>query len=308
MLKIKQLTVIAFLVVFMMLTSAILILKAQDSTISVQCGTLLEAEITQANPEQNYTLQLSPGDAVDIHMNILGAGSDLELGLYGPNEDRLASSTSSSDNERISNYVVPSTGEYVIKVYGFSNDIGAYTIGIGCTFRDGTQIAIGEALVENTSVIPAATPEKATPDAPSAGDALGGQDSSPQFSGVGFPGLVPVDFAQGATIPLTFGSPSVGSISEGFVGIFGFTFTGSAGDVINLSFERQSGNLNLGLAVLSEQNEIAFQASLVTSSLLSTRFTLPSTGEYTIGVFRIELLPPDAPEATTFQITGAINP
>ena len=60
--------------------------------------------------------------------------------------------------------------------------------------------------------------------------------------------------------------------------------------------------------VLSANNEVVFQASLVTSESLSTRLTLPSAGQYTIGVFRIDLLPPASPEATAFQITGTLNP
>jgi hypothetical protein len=62
--------------------------------------------------------------------------------------------------------------------------------------------------------------------------------------------------------------------------------------------------MNLGLVVLSESNEIFFQASLVTSEALSTRFTLPVAGQYTIGVFRIRLVEPAAVEPTVFQLKG----
>jgi hypothetical protein len=44
------------------------------------------------------------------------------------------------------------------------------------------------------------------------------------------------------------------------------------------------------------------------SFVLNTRFTLPTAGQYTIGVFRIDLLPPAAPEATAFQVQGTLNP
>jgi len=61
-------------------------------------------------------------------------------------------------------------------------------------------------------------------------------------------------------------------------------------------------------ALLSADNQVVFQASLITSDTLTTRFTLPTAGTYTIGLFRIDLLPPDAPEATAFQITATLNP
>jgi hypothetical protein len=88
----------------------------------------------------------------------------------------------------------------------------------------------------------------------------------------------------------------------------GLTFDGNVGDTFALDFSKLSGNLNLGLVVLSANNEVVFQASLVTSDSLSTRLALPSAGQYTIGVFRIDLLPPANPEATAFQITGTLNP
>ncbi len=63
--------------------------------------------------------------------------------------------------------------------------------------------------------------------------------------------------------------------------------------------------MNLWLVVLSENNEVFFQASLVTSELLSTTFTLPDVGAYTIGVFRISLVEPDDVEPTVFQLRGS---
>lgn len=56
------------------------------------------------------------------------------------------------------------------------------------------------------------------------------------------------------------------------------------------------------VVVLSENNEVFFQASLVTSESLSTRFTLPAPGQYTIGVFRIRLVEPAEVEPTVFQL------
>lgn len=104
------------------------------------------------------------------------------------------------------------------------------------------------------------------------------------------------------------GTPMSAAITPAGGETIGFTFDANAGDTLDLSFTRLSGNLNLGLAVLSANNEVVYQASLVTSQTMTTRFTLPSTGRYSIGVFRIDLLPPAAPEATAFQIQGVLNP
>lgn len=99
-----------------------------------------------------------------------------------------------------------------------------------------------------------------------------------------------------------------GAITPNGGEIMGFTLDAAAGDTLDLAVNRVSGNLNLGLVVLSADNKVVFQASLVTSQTLNTRFTLPSAGTYTIGVFRVDLLPPAAPEATAFQVTGTLNP
>lgn len=90
-------------------------------------------------------------------------------------------------------------------------------------------------------------------------------------------------------------------------GDLGFTLNATAGDTLDLSYARVSGNMNLGLVVLSANNDVFFQASLVTSESLTTTFTLPEAGEYTIGVFRISLVEPDEIEPTVFQLLGGIT-
>ncbi|MCZ7542523.1 MAG: PPC domain-containing protein [Anaerolineae bacterium] len=118
----------------------------------------------------------------------------------------------------------------------------------------------------------------------------------------------PVDFANAFLFPLPENGQTSGIVSPGATGVVAYTLDASAGDRLGLSYTRLSGNLNLGVAVVSADNKIVFQASLVTSETLSTVFTLPTAGEYTIGVFRIELLPPDEPAATEFQIQVTLNP
>lgn len=90
--------------------------------------------------------------------------------------------------------------------------------------------------------------------------------------------------------------------------ILGFTVDAAADDILALDYERISGDMNLGLVVLSENNEVFFQASLVTSDSLSTQFTLPDAGQYTIGVFRIDLVEPADPQPTAIRLRGTLNP
>jgi hypothetical protein len=77
--------------------------------------------------------------------------------------------------------------------------------------------------------------------------------------------------------------------------------------------------MNLGLVVLSAENEVFFQASLVTSESLSTTFTLPTAGAYPIGVLHINLVEPglmqraalrqqrDEVEPTVFQLRESLT-
>ncbi|MEZ4684025.1 MAG: hypothetical protein R2932_58440 [Caldilineaceae bacterium] len=88
--------------------------------------------------------------------------------------------------------------------------------------------------------------------------------------------------------------------------ILSFTLDSTAGDTLDLSNTRVSGNMNLGLVVLSAENEGFCQASLVTSESLATTFTLPDTGQYTIGVFRISLVEPERVDPTVFQLQGSL--
>lgn len=124
------------------------------------------------------------------------------------------------------------------------------------------------------------------------------------FTGIGFLGLAPVDFSAVAKVSLLLDTVMTGVIPTGNE-ILGFTLDAEVGDTLDLSYTRVSGNMNLGLVVLSANNEVFFQASLVTSEALSTRFTLPAAGQSTIGVFRISLVEPAAVEPTVFQLKGA---
>ena len=168
---------------------------------------------------------------------------------------------------------------------------GVYTLYIGCTLADGTIIKPGD--------LPTPTPQPTTP-ASSTG-------SSTTFSGHGFPGLPPVDFSNAVKVHLQNGTND-GTIPISGDTILGYTLAAKKGDVLDLAFTRVSGNLNLGLVVLSPDNKVFYQASLVNTDTMDARFTLTTQGLYTIGIFRIDLIPPDNPQETSFTIQGKLNP
>ena len=103
---------------------------------------------------------------------------------------------------------------------------------------------------------------------------------------------------------LPLGTPIGGKIKTSGEETFGISFAGTANDVANLTFERTSGNLNLGIVVLDKDNNTVFQTSAITTIEINDTFILPSTGQYTLGVFRIDLLPVASPTDTSFQIKG----
>ncbi|MEO8611125.1 MAG: PPC domain-containing protein [Chloroflexota bacterium] len=300
------------------LLSALIFLTSAANTLAqqaapVQCGSIIESELINdgANP-QDYTIQLAPGDTLDIRLEPVGGTLDLEFFVLSPVGENIELSSLDGKYSNPSNYgnrpfdyahdgqveegstpILSARGSYTIRVRGYvSQDIGLYTLYVGCTLRDGTIILPGD-------VAPTALLSGENSSSPSATLA---------FSGTGFPGLAPVDFSSVAKIPLPAGIAMSGGITPTGGEILGYTLDGNAGDTLDLTFTRLSGNLNLGLVVLSADNKVVFQASLVSSTTLNSRFTLPSAGTYTIGVFRIDLIPPAAPEATAFQVQGTLNP
>lgn len=263
----------------------------------VQCGTIVEGEFTEKDQDgaQNYQISLTPGDRLRVSGESVGDYLQFRIFINAPTSGLMGESHAArggwKHNKPSANTsALSERGNYII--YIDSNGPGLYTLYIGCTLRDGTVINPGDALLN----------AKASEQQPT----LPPVELPANF--VGFSGLAPVDFADATKIPLPSGVSMAGAITPTGGEIMGFTLDASANDILDLSFTRISGNLNLGLVVLSVDNKVVFQASLVTSQTLNTRFTLPSAGTYTIGVFRVDLLPPDAPEATAFQVQGTLNP
>jgi hypothetical protein len=272
--------------------------EGQQIPTPVECGEILESELTADDiadsntPTHTYTMRLNAGDTVTVRGERIGDFLTFIVKIYGIQGNSLTADTSSGGTAQIE-AKVPATGQYQFYVYGYrSTDVGAYQVFFGCVFRDGTVIAPGDSPIVKSD---------------SGGGDTGATVITPDPNIYGFPGLAPVDFTNGVTIPLTANAPNIGSISTGFEGIFGYSFSAEAGQAMSLDFARTAGNLNLGIVLLSADNQVAFQASLVTSTTLSTELVIPVGGEYTLGVFRIDLIPPLAPENTAFTLTATLN-
>ncbi|MBI5668034.1 MAG: PPC domain-containing protein [Chloroflexi bacterium] len=281
----------SFFVLVLMLLSSMGIVVAQIAPTSVQCGQIIEGEFLRADNEgaQEYTLSLAPGDRITVSGDTVGAYLKYAIRVFAPTTGVVASDDYvHRDEPHAESNVLSERGTYTIRVW--SNGPGLYTLYIGCTLRDGTVIAPGDVPVSHQ--VTTSTSASLTQDVP-------------EF---GFAGLAPVDFANVARLTIPANVPMTGAITPNGGEILGYLVNGSEGDVLELRFTRLSGNLNLGLIVLSQNNELAFQASLITTNSLITQFTLPSTGEYTVGVFRVDLLPVSQPEPTAFQIQATLNP
>lgn len=261
---------------------------------SIQCGDVVEGELTASTDAiQKYVLNVAPGATLNIQVEPIGSTLAVQLLLLDSSGKQLIKVDEGDKGkaEKINGFVISSRNPYVV-IEGRNNwgdrFLGAYTLSVGCILRDNTIINPGEATPLNNTAV--------------------NSSNLATFSGNGFPGLAPVDFSAVAKIPTVANVPMTGGVAPTGDTILGYTLDASANDTLALNFTRLSGNLNLGLVVLSADNKVVFQASLVTSSELTTKFTLPTAGTYTIGIFRIDLLPPDAPEATAFQLTATLNP
>jgi hypothetical protein len=281
---------LAFLLLMFTLVNQV---RAQISPTPVKCGDVITGEVTQEINVRSYLIDLLPGDLLNLQAAPIGGTFAAQLAVYDSPNNLLAHNWNLTPATPVNLSVeVSSTDTYKINVHGPNLRVyGAYTLYIGCELNTGS--------VVEPQQMPG---EQRAPDQVSA------QPTSLPTNFIGFPGLPPVDFANAVKLPLMAATPMAGAITPNGGEIIGFTIDAAANDKLDLAVNRLSGNLNLGVVILSPDNKVVFYGGLITSESLSTRLTLPSAGQYTIGVFRVDLLPPSAPEATAFQVTGTLNP
>ncbi len=270
--------------------------SAQQNATSVQCGTILEAELSLTDIVNNdysfhtYTIRLDAGDTVTVTVQRIGEFLDFGVNIYGLQDNRLKYVDQRNGIVQM-DATVPASGTYSIHVYSRgSTDVGAYEAFFGCTLRDGTVIAPGDVLPDTHPTEPATV----TTELPT--------------NFVGFPGLAPVDMSNAMKLPLIVDTPMTGIVTPTSNDVLGFSVEVNTGDTLDLNFNRVSGNLNLGVVVLSPDSKVVFYGGLILSDSLSTSLIVQKTGEYTIGVYRVDLLPPDTSDATVFQVQGTVAP
>jgi hypothetical protein len=263
---------------------------------AVGCGDIIESEFTRDREQQIFVLTMQPKESFSASIEPVGDYLETAIAIQGPTGIMLGV-TNRIKAPVVESGTLSARGTYKILVMnvafngGAPGGVGIYALYIGCVKSDGTIIKPGDSAqpTPTPAPLPTPTPRSALP------------AGAPEFAGVGFPGLAPVDFSSVAKVPLLPDTVMTGVIPTGNE-IIGFTLNAAAGDTLDLSYTRVSGNMNLGLVVLSAENEVFFQASLVTSASLATQFTLPVAGQYTIGVFRISLVEPAKVEPTVFQL------
>ena len=303
--------------ILIFLSSSFFYASAQEIEVSdvtpTNCGDIIQGEFTSNFEQHLYGIELNPGDQLDV--SVVPVGNQLNTGipLFGPTglvfaiSDRDGMVTADGKYSRLETERTPKVntgalsarGTYLIGINNYSwvgilsnsGGVGVYTLFIGCTLNDGTEIKPGQSSPEPTVILPTNVPTRVPTDA----------------TFLVFPGISPVSFQGAFIVPLSIGTPFPATINPGSSGVLGLQFSASEGQTLELSLRRLSGNINVGVVVLSENGEVAFQSSLINLNTLLAEFVLPSAGQFTIGVFEIDLLSPDNPEPTQFEVKANLK-
>lgn len=271
------------------------------SPIPLECGAIVGGEITTATQEVGdfFSIALSPGDVIRVEVIPVANTFSSTIALFDPsNREMIRENDVATGQINSFEIQIPATGFYQIWVVGRRlSYIGAYTLQVSCRLQNGTVITAGDT---PPSVTTPPIPATAVPPAPPT-------ELAADFKG--FPGLPPVDFSSVVAPPLPIGTPLTSVLPPDGSLVVGFTFDANAGDVAELVFTRMAGNLNIGMAVLTTDNKVVFETSLVTAESQTTRIRLPAAGTYTLGFYRIDLLLlATPPEPTTFSVQVNLNP
>jgi hypothetical protein len=275
----------------------------------LKCGDIFEDEFEKFPESRKVTIDMSPGEILEVIGTPAGETLSFTITIWdkggkvvGMSDPNNTYWVQPSPAPKVTTPALSASGTYEIlvgngetsagggrryyEVVGFARNggVGAYTLSMRCTRKDRTVIEPGAGKSEVTDPV-----------------------APPRFSGVGFPGLPPVDFSKANKLKLPRSGEVEGEINPANNEIYSFTFNGRTGQNVELAFNRISGNLNLGVVVLSADNKVLFYGGLVASEGLTTRLKLPADGQYTIGVFKVDLLPPAEPQPTAFQVSAKVG-
>ena len=317
--RIRQIS-IAMIAILMLSSLGLLFLphEALAQASVLKCGDIIKGRFVKNAQQDKYTIDVGDNDKLKILAKASGDTLKFFLGLYDP-VGRTTFGISQPQPDLV--YTSPALsggGTYTIIIQNSYNDgtplgLGFYTISIGCTIAaTGKDIEPGQSLPADTApqpTKPAPGPKAPTPTPASIAAApTPAPAPAPAFSGVGFPGLPAVDFSKGFKVALSTTVPFTGTLTPGAGDVLSLTFDGKANDLVALDFNRLSGNLNLGVAILAPDNTLLFHATLLASDLVSTRLKLPAAGKYVVGVFRVGINEPRQPAETPFRVQVRINP
>lgn len=269
----------------------------------VNCGDIIESNFAENAEMHVYNLQLEAGATFTVVGDPLGDTLKFSMVMYAPNENWIDSTggsyyTTNYADPSITSGVVSANGNYVIRVsnnsfergnpgriYDTNGGVGIYTLYISCQLRNGTVINAGDS-PPNIEDGQEDNVESAPP-----------PTAQPAFA-FGFPGVAPVNFEGGIEIPIQVGQPFTVPVGDN-VGLYTFEIQESRDVTMNIA--RVSGDISLGVVVINRaNNDIIFLSGLPSSNNLSVELSLTASGQYVIGLFRLET-------ATRVGTTGGVQ-
>ncbi len=279
----------------------------------IVCGDNIEAEFTTIREERTYSITADAGTTVTVTIRSIAQQPRMFALVTDPSDFGIAISDGRMDagqtvyfpgtlqsQIQLKDLILPATGKYTLRLvnfvfrnFNFSNSdymvspydgvggTGLYSILIECINRNGTPIPPLEDSGSDT------TQSNDTPQSP-------------------IESILP-DFSIVARIPLILDLPMGGGISGNANSLSAYSFEGVKDQQLTLDIKRIAGNLNIGVIVFSPSNEVLSLSSLIGVNNLAVSSILPSDGQYTVGVFRLDLLSPSTTENTAFQIQASLK-
>jgi hypothetical protein len=158
----KKQIVILLLVVLLLISKGL----AQEPTTSVkvECGGSVESEFIGLAELHEYVVSVNAGDKINITVVPIGKYLETAVAVYEPAGDRIASDFERKQTPEVETDVLSARGDYKVYVFNYiafgdtygggaelehyeyvdeGGRAGTYTVLIGCTLRDGTEIAGG---------------------------------------------------------------------------------------------------------------------------------------------------------------------
>jgi hypothetical protein len=260
------------------------------------CGNLEQGEFTSSSLEKSFIIDLYAQDIIELQLQpTAGVGIVASIELIGPARNIVATSKPGSfDSAIIEPTTLPNDGQYIIRVVTTGN-WGQFTLQVHCVV-DG--VYIGPGSVPSTAELRSL---------PSCGEPTVTPASASSAMSVTVPDISAIPL-----IPLFSGSATNGSFVDADSNATVYSLEVNEDSTLDLSIERVAGNLNIGVAVLSPEQNLIFLGTLIPFGIeqpsLNSRFILPTTDTYKIVVFNMNMMPPTSPEPTVFTLTITVEP